>query len=237
MGKILFDKALFKAFQLGIDENPDWFNTLDIMYSTKTKEDGNCEITYYAYTKPMTNPHLIEEVCLSINKGDYIVLTYIGDVYGYIAENFNYLYEKERKMKIIVCSEELKQEMLEQSEYLHDHVEYRYGRFVRTLFKKYRLAFENDSEEAGEIMHIHLFPDIIEVDPNNKTMKIIVNSDEDKEKLLQESEYLHDNIVTIGKRFYSNDCIKGGSWMHLYMAPEIIEVDPTYVSEFYQERI
>lgn len=65
-------------------------------------------------------------------------------------------------------------------------------------------------------------------------MKIIVGSEELKQEILQQSEYIHDFLINredikgLGKDWLIGlDSDKAGILMHLYMAPEIIEVDPT----------
>lgn len=63
-------------------------------------------------------------------------------------------------------------------------------------------------------------------------MKIIVDSEEEKQKLIKQSEYIHDFVVRCylkrrgAKRFICLDSNKAGGLMHLYMAPEIIVVEP-----------
>jgi hypothetical protein len=62
-------------------------------------------------------------------------------------------------MEIIVESEELKQQLLEQSKYVHDYV---YIKRSRETGKEtwYRL----NSDKAGILMHLYLNPDIIKVE-------------------------------------------------------------------------
>ena len=61
-------------------------------------------------------------------------------------------------MKIIVDSEELKNEILEQSKYVHDYW------YVRRSRKTGKLSFHGlDSDKAGILMHIYTNPDMIEV--------------------------------------------------------------------------
>jgi hypothetical protein len=62
-------------------------------------------------------------------------------------------------------------------------------------------------------------------------MKIIVESEEQKQELLRQSEYVHDFLVNkddikgLGKNWLIGlDSDRAGILMHLYMAPEIIEV-------------
>jgi hypothetical protein len=62
-------------------------------------------------------------------------------------------------------------------------------------------------------------------------MKIIVDSEELKQEILKQSEYIHDFLVNkddikgLGKNWLIGlDSDKAGILMHLYMAPEIIEV-------------
>ena len=64
-------------------------------------------------------------------------------------------------------------------------------------------------------------------------MKIIVGSEELKQEILQQSEYIHDFLINmedikgLGKDWLIGlDSDKAGILMHLYMAPQIIEVDP-----------
>jgi hypothetical protein len=62
-------------------------------------------------------------------------------------------------------------------------------------------------------------------------MKIIVESEEQKQELLRQSQYVHDfpvnkdDIKGLGKNWLIGlDSDRAGILMHLYMAPEIIEV-------------
>ena len=62
-------------------------------------------------------------------------------------------------------------------------------------------------------------------------MKIIVESEEQKQEILRQSEYIHDFLVNkddikgLGKNWLIGlDSDRAGILMHLYMAPEIIEV-------------
>ena len=64
-------------------------------------------------------------------------------------------------------------------------------------------------------------------------MKIIVETEEQKQDLLNQSEYIHDFLINkddikgLGRNWLIGlDSDKAGALMHLYMAPEIIEVDP-----------
>lgn len=64
-------------------------------------------------------------------------------------------------------------------------------------------------------------------------MKIIVESEEQKQEILRQSEYIHDFLVNkddikgLGKNWLIGlDSDRAGILMHLYMAPEIIEVQP-----------
>jgi hypothetical protein len=64
-------------------------------------------------------------------------------------------------------------------------------------------------------------------------MKIIVESEEQKQELLRQSEYIHDFLVNkddikgLGKNWLIGlDSDRAGTLMHLYCAPEIIEVQP-----------
>jgi hypothetical protein len=64
-------------------------------------------------------------------------------------------------MKIIVESEELKQEILKQSEYIHDFLIDRND--IKNLGKDWMIGL--DSDKAGMLMHLYMAPQIIEVDP------------------------------------------------------------------------
>ncbi|MCK9576708.1 MAG: hypothetical protein WC979_02445 [Candidatus Pacearchaeota archaeon] len=66
-------------------------------------------------------------------------------------------------------------------------------------------------------------------------LKITVSTEAEKEEILRQSEYVHDFMVEIpyrtwyGKKKYkycSLDSRECGTLMHLYMAPEFIEVVP-----------
>jgi hypothetical protein len=63
-------------------------------------------------------------------------------------------------MKIIVESEELKQEILEQSKYIHDFLINRND--IKNLGKDWLIGI--DSDKAGILMHIYMTPQIIEVE-------------------------------------------------------------------------
>jgi len=62
-------------------------------------------------------------------------------------------------------------------------------------------------------------------------MKIIVETEEQKQELLRQSEYIHDFLISqedVENReenwLIGLDSNKAGILMHLYMAPQIIEV-------------
>ncbi len=64
-------------------------------------------------------------------------------------------------------------------------------------------------------------------------MKIIVETEEQKQDLLQQSEYIHNFLISQedvknkGRNWLIGlDSNKAGILMHLYMAPQIIEVQP-----------
>jgi hypothetical protein len=64
-------------------------------------------------------------------------------------------------------------------------------------------------------------------------MKIIVETEKQKQEILKQSEYIHDFLIneedvkSLDKNWLIGlDPDKAGILMHLYMAPEIIEVDP-----------
>lgn len=64
-------------------------------------------------------------------------------------------------------------------------------------------------------------------------MKIIVETEEQKQELLRQSEYIHNFLISqedVENRgenwLISLDPNKAGILMHLYMAPQIIEVQP-----------
>ncbi len=66
-------------------------------------------------------------------------------------------------MKIIVESEQLKQEILKQSEYIHDFLINKDD--VKSLGKDWMIGL--DSDKAGILMHIYMAPEIIEVVKKN----------------------------------------------------------------------
>jgi hypothetical protein len=62
-------------------------------------------------------------------------------------------------------------------------------------------------------------------------MKIIVQTEEQKQEILKQSKYIHDFLINkddvkgLGKDWLIGlDSDKAGILMHLYMAPQIIEV-------------
>ena len=65
-------------------------------------------------------------------------------------------------MKIIVESEELKQEIIKQSEYIHNFLINKDD--IKGLGKDWLIGL--DSDKAGILMHIYMAPQIIEVKPN-----------------------------------------------------------------------
>ncbi len=69
-------------------------------------------------------------------------------------------------IKIIVDSQEIKDELIAESEYIHYYVEEGYV----TRFGK-KVLFGLDSEKAGMLMHIYMNPDIIEVVNTNQKNK------------------------------------------------------------------
>ena len=62
-------------------------------------------------------------------------------------------------MKILVNSEELKQEILKQSEYIHDFLIDKDD--IKNLGKNWIVGL--DSDKAGILMHLYTNPDLIEV--------------------------------------------------------------------------
>ena len=62
-------------------------------------------------------------------------------------------------MKILVESEELKQEILEQSKYVHDFLIDKDD--IKNLGKNWIIGL--DSDKAGILMHLYINPDLIEV--------------------------------------------------------------------------
>ena len=78
-------------------------------------------------------------------------------------------------MKIIVDSEELKQEIIKQSEYIHDFLINKND--VKNLGKDWLIGL--DSDKAGILMHLYMTPQIIEVKSKiNKNDKVILTCDE-----------------------------------------------------------
>jgi hypothetical protein len=67
-------------------------------------------------------------------------------------------------MKIIVESEELKQEILKQSQYIHDFLINKDD--IKGLGKDWLLGL--DSDKAGILMHLYMAPEIIEVQTDDK---------------------------------------------------------------------
>jgi hypothetical protein len=67
-------------------------------------------------------------------------------------------------MKIIVDTEELKQEILEQSKYIHDFLINEDD--VKKLDKDWLIGL--DSDKAGILMHLYMAPQIIEVNEQTR---------------------------------------------------------------------
>ena len=64
-------------------------------------------------------------------------------------------------MKIIVETEALKQEILEQSQYIHDFLINKDD--IKGLGRDWLIGL--DSDKAGILMHLYMAPQIIEVNP------------------------------------------------------------------------
>jgi hypothetical protein len=62
-------------------------------------------------------------------------------------------------MKILVESEELKQEILKQSEYIHDFLITKDD--IKNLDENWIIGL--DSEKAGILMHLYINPTLVEV--------------------------------------------------------------------------
>lgn len=67
---------------------------------------------------------------------------------------------------------------------------------------------------------------------NNRDMKIIVETEALKQEILEQSQYIHDFLINkedikgLGRDWLIGlDSDKAGILMHLYMAPQIIEVE------------
>jgi len=67
----------------------------------------------------------------------------------------------------------------------------------------------------------------------NRGMKIIVETEALKQEILEQSQYIHDFLINkddikgLGRDWLIGlDSDKAGILMHLYMAPQIIEVKP-----------
>ena len=65
-------------------------------------------------------------------------------------------------IKIIVKTEEQKQDLLKQSQYIHDFLVCKSD--VKGLGKNWLIGLNSD--EAGTLMHLYTAPHIIEVNPN-----------------------------------------------------------------------
>jgi hypothetical protein len=68
-------------------------------------------------------------------------------------------------------------------------------------------------------------------------IKIIVKTEEQKQNLLKQSQYIHDFLICpddvkeLGKNWLIGlDSNKAVTLMHLYLAPQLIEVDATLLS-------
>lgn len=67
---------------------------------------------------------------------------------------------------------------------------------------------------------------------NNRAMKIIVETEALKQEILEQSQYIHDFLINkddikgLGRDWLIGlDSDKAGILMHLYMTPQIIEVE------------
>ena len=72
----------------------------------------------------------------------------------------------------------------------------------------------------------------------NRSMKIIVETEEQKQELIRQSQYIHDFLINkgdikgLGKDWLIGlDSDKAGTLMHIYMAPQIIEVEQKITQE------
>ena len=77
-------------------------------------------------------------------------------IYNWLAQMAN----NNRAMKIIVETEALKQEILEQSQYIHDFLINKDD--IKGLGRDWLIGL--DSDKAGILMHLYLAPQIIEVE-------------------------------------------------------------------------
>jgi len=73
----------------------------------------------------------------------------------------------QNSMKIIVESEELKDELLEQSKYVHDFLEV--VKYKNKKGKNKEKWIGLDSDKAGMLMHLYLNPEMIEIEEVEKS--------------------------------------------------------------------
>jgi hypothetical protein len=105
-------------------------------------------------------------------------------------------------MKIIVDSEELKQEIIKQSEYIHDFLINKND--VKNLGKDWLIGL--DSDKAGILMHLYMTPQIIEVKSKiNKNDKVILNCDESAFVNQENRRNCINKVVTIRDIFYDSN--------------------------------
>ncbi len=83
----------------------------------------------------------------------------LGDSFRDNTKKLRDIKKQQKVMKIIVETEELKQEILKQSEYIHDFIINKDD--VKGLGKDWIIGL--DSDKAGILMHLYMAPQIIEV--------------------------------------------------------------------------
>jgi hypothetical protein len=85
---------------------------------------------------------------------------------------------------------------------------------------------------------LRIYNRLAQMSTGNRSMKIIVETEEQKQELIRQSQYIHDFLINkgdikgLGKDWLIGlDSDKAGTLMHIYMAPQIIEVEQKITQE------
>lgn len=135
-------------------------------------------------------------------------------------------------IKIIVPSEEVKQDLIEQSRYCS---EFEKGELVENKHGKiFRRPVSLNWYSGGILIRLHVVDDVIEVDTSSSNLKVFVNSAGFKSSILENSEYIHnfkkqfrttgeDKKVKIGLAELEIEKCK--TLANIYKTPNVIVVD------------
>lgn len=99
---------------------------------------------------------------------------------------------------------------------------------MKTRINEFAQSLPQKDKETG----MYMYPNNTDAIPDNywTKIKIVVNSEESKEQILNAIEYIH-NLECIDSNF-----MPVNSFMHLYLYPDAIEVKPDYNFDCGKER-